>query len=168
MHSRYVLGALLVLLFNWLYILREHKVTSSMIYFRLFDLQRKTNQEPCPNCESTTKPVPKNETNLPTVTPATSTNRNSSECFANDIEIRKDGVYFPNTPTSSHLLSQGEVNDLMHHLELRKEKTELLGFRLQEWNFLSLTPAFPPSPIEVFIILLSEENVCFSVTISVA
>ena len=33
-----------------------------------------------------------------------------------------------------HLISQAELDDLVRDLSLSKEKSELLGFRLKEWN----------------------------------
>ena len=35
-----------------------------------------------------------------------------------------------------HLISQGELNDLMRNLDLTKTKAEILGSRLQQWNLL--------------------------------
>jgi len=43
------------------------------------------------------------------------------------------------TSTSScepHLLTQGELNDLVRDLELSKKQAELLGSGLRGWNFL--------------------------------
>ena len=36
----------------------------------------------------------------------------------------------------SHLISQAELDDLVRDLSLSKEKSELLGSRLKEWNLL--------------------------------
>ena len=33
-----------------------------------------------------------------------------------------------------HLISQGELNDLVRNLDLTKTKAEILGSRLQQWN----------------------------------
>lgn len=35
-----------------------------------------------------------------------------------------------------HLITQGELNDLVRDLNLTKEKAEILGSRLQQWNLL--------------------------------
>jgi len=35
-----------------------------------------------------------------------------------------------------HLLTQGDLNDIVHDLNLSKKQTELLGFRLKAWNLL--------------------------------
>lgn len=35
-----------------------------------------------------------------------------------------------------HRLSQAELNDLIRDLDLSKEKAEILGSRLQQWNLL--------------------------------
>lgn len=45
-------------------------------------------------------------------------------------------MYVPDADNAPHLLGQDELNDLVRDLELTKKKAELLGSRLQEWNFL--------------------------------
>ena len=45
-------------------------------------------------------------------------------------------MFVRDADNSPHLLGQAELNDLVRDLELTKEKTELLGPRLQERNLL--------------------------------
>lgn len=42
----------------------------------------------------------------------------------------------PHTSHPPHWLSQAELSTLIRDLDLSKEKTELLGSRLQQWNLL--------------------------------
>ena len=41
------------------------------------------------------------------------------------------------TRNNPHIITQIELNDLIRDLNLSKEKAEILGFRLQEWNLLA-------------------------------
>lgn len=52
------------------------------------------------------------------------------------MEVEKDSPYVLDVDSSLHPLSQAELNDLVAGLELTKQKAELLGSRLQEWNLL--------------------------------
>lgn len=116
-----------------------------------------------PNCESAMIPVPHDEANPPPVPPATVTDNSSSEDFISDVETEKYDIYVPDADSSPHLLSQ-ELNDLVRDLELPKEKAELPGSRLQDWNHLQ-----PNTKISHFRhrhLLFStfysqENNVCF-------
>jgi hypothetical protein len=122
-----------------------------------------------PNCESAMKPVPHDETNPPPVSPATITDSSSSEDSASDIQTGKDGIYVPDANISPHLLSQAELNDLVRDLELPKEKAELLGSRLQEWNLLqpnTKVSHFRHRHLQFSSFYLQEENVCFCHDIS--
>lgn len=61
-------------------------------------------------------------------------------------EIIEEGIAGPSTSSDSdydfrsnvepHLITQTELNDLVRDLNLSKQKSELLGSRLQEWNLL--------------------------------
>ena len=42
----------------------------------------------------------------------------------------------PQCSSEPHLISQSKLNDAVRDLELPKSKVELLGSRLQQWNFL--------------------------------
>jgi hypothetical protein len=47
-----------------------------------------------------------------------------------------DPDFQPSTSTEPHLISEGELNDLVRDLNLSKSQAELLGSRLQGWNLL--------------------------------
>jgi hypothetical protein len=47
-----------------------------------------------------------------------------------------DPDFQPSTSNEPHLISQGELNDLVRDLNLSKSRAELLGSRLQGWNLL--------------------------------
>jgi hypothetical protein len=74
----------------------------------------------CPNRLDTQEPVASQDDNLET----------ECEC---------DSTYEPKPSTSkeSHLLAQGDLNDLVRDLNLSKKQAELLGSRLNGWNLLS-------------------------------
>jgi hypothetical protein len=42
--------------------------------------------------------------------------------------------YLPSTDSSQHMITEGELNDLIRVLELPKNKAEPLASRLQLWN----------------------------------
>jgi hypothetical protein len=48
----------------------------------------------------------------------------------------RDADYVPSTHSSHHMITEGELNDLIRDLELPKNKTELLASKLQQWNLL--------------------------------
>ena len=48
----------------------------------------------------------------------------------------RDADYSPSTDSSSHKITEGELNDLIRDLELPKNKAELLVSRLQQRNLL--------------------------------
>jgi len=48
----------------------------------------------------------------------------------------RDREYLPSTDSSSHKITESELNDLIRDLELPKNKAELLVSRLEEWNLL--------------------------------
>lgn len=92
-----------------------------------------------PNCESAMRPVPHDAEN-PIPKPPAKTD--AAETSAED----EDETYYENEDSDEyepgidsnkpHLISQGELNDLVRDLGLTKKKAELLGSRLQEWNLL--------------------------------
>jgi hypothetical protein len=47
-----------------------------------------------------------------------------------------DPNFQPSTSNEPHLITQGEVNDLVRGLNLSKSQAEFLGSRLQGWNLL--------------------------------
>jgi len=48
----------------------------------------------------------------------------------------RDADYVPSTDSSHHMITEGELNDLIRDLKLPKNKAELLASRLQQWNVL--------------------------------
>ena len=51
------------------------------------------------------------------------------------VDCLRDDDYKPEDRTP-HLLSQGELNDLIRDLNLSKRKAEIQGSRMQQWNLL--------------------------------
>lgn len=78
-------------------------------------------------------------------------------------------MYAPDAYNSPHLLGQAEFNDLVRDLELTKEKAELLGSRLQEWNLLKPSTKisnFRSRHMQFSSFYSQEDNVCFCNDIS--
>ena len=89
-----------------------------------------------PNLPSARRPIPHSvEFPVPTC-PDTLENEElvSSE---NDDLLACDPPYEPSTSKEPHLLTQGDLNDLVRDLKLSKKQAELLGSRLSDWNLLS-------------------------------
>ena len=110
------------------------------------------------------KPVPHDEANPPPLPPATMIDSSFSEDSASDTATKKDGIYIPDADSFPHLLSQEELNDLVRDLELPKEKAELLGSRLQEWNLLQPNTKithFHHRRLQFSSFYSQENNVCF-------
>ena len=79
------------------------------------------------------KPVPHDSENLVPTLPSTldSDEGSDDEC----ISAAVDTLYEPEVDEKQpHLLSQEDLNDLVRDLSLSKEKAELLGSRLKQWN----------------------------------
>ena len=87
------------------------------------------------------KPVP-HSVELPVPKPPT--NKMLSESESSDEEVGQanknmdcdstfSGACSSNEP---HLLTQGDLNDIVHDLKLSKKQAELLGSRLKGWNLL--------------------------------
>lgn len=87
-----------------------------------------------PDCQSSIKPVPHDESLPYPVPPATGITFEESD---DDMEM-DDAPYVPDEEVTvdTHYLSQEDLNDLVRDLELPKGKAELLGSRLQQWNLL--------------------------------
>lgn len=56
---------------------------------------------------------------------------------SNILMLMKDPLYIPDT-IEPHMLSQGDLNDLVRDLYLTKNMSELLGSRLQQWKLLRI------------------------------
>jgi len=93
-----------------------------------------------PNLPSAIRPIPHSDS-LPVPTPP----QNYELEVENEDSVEEEE---PNKPSTSHdpdfaekddkphRLSQAELSDLIRDLDLSKEKAELLGSRLQQWNLL--------------------------------
>lgn len=55
--------------------------------------------------------------------------------FLHGASSSADPLYIPDT-TEPHMLTQGDLNDLVRDLNLSKRMSELLGSRLQQWSLL--------------------------------
>ncbi|KAJ4427779.1 hypothetical protein ANN_25432 [Periplaneta americana] len=94
-----------------------------------------------PNLRSAIRPIPHSDS-LPVPSPP----ENCVFEVENEDSVEQEGE--PNKPSTSHdsdfeekddkphRLSQAELSDLIRDLDLSKEKAEILGSRLQQWNLL--------------------------------
>lgn len=73
-------------------------------------------------------PVPKRPSSLSSSSSSMDTNSESDSSSGE--EFRQPTI------TEPHLISHLELNDLVRDLDLTKEKSEILGSRLQQWNLL--------------------------------
>jgi len=117
-----------------------------------------------PNLPSAMRPVPHSEDlTIPHPAAHLTLEDESEHVAATEIpnEERDDPTF--ETSTSScepHLLTQGELNDLVRDLKLSKTQAELLGSRLKGWNLLQRDTkvCFFRNLQEEFQDLYSEEN----------
>ena len=94
-----------------------------------------------PNLPSAMKPVP-HSAELPV--PKPSTNMKLSDSESSDEDVGQANNNKECDPTfagacsfnESHLLTQGDLNNIVRHLNLSKKQAELLGSRLKGWNLL--------------------------------
>ena len=92
-----------------------------------------------PNIPSASCPVPHGE-GLPVPDAPQSFSLESEEddeSSSSEISQSCDSDFLPFTSSKPHLITQGELNDLVRDLQLPKSKAELLGSRLQQWNLLA-------------------------------
>lgn len=90
-----------------------------------------------PNVPSAMRPVP-HDNSLPIPQPPESYTLDS-ESDSRSTSPEAGPSYIPSSidlPDTPHLITQGELNDLVRDLDLPKTKAELLGSRLQQWNLL--------------------------------
>lgn len=90
-----------------------------------------------PNIPSAMRPVP-HDNSLPIPQPPESYTLDS-ESDSGSISPEAGPSYIPSShdlPDTPHLITQGELNDLVRELDLPKTKAELLGSRLQQWKLL--------------------------------
>ena len=92
-----------------------------------------------PDCESALKPVPHDVEN-PVPVPPSDIDIQTDDDEDNDddrVDDAGDELYAVESEDKlPHLITQEELNDLVRDLSLSKEKAEILGSRLQEWNLL--------------------------------
>ena len=88
-----------------------------------------------PHCKSALKPVPHDLDSPVPVPPEAAADE--SDDNSDDAMGDTDELYEPESEeTKPQLLNQEELNDLVRDLSLSKEKAEVLGPRLQQWNLL--------------------------------
>lgn len=97
-----------------------------------------------PNILSAIRPVPHGD-DLPVPNPPGDYSLESDEDEDSTKEIShlclkastsEDSDYAPDSLSEPHRLTQGDLSDLIRDLDLPKDKAELLGSRLKQWNLL--------------------------------
>jgi len=95
-----------------------------------------------PNIPSAIRPVPHGD-GLPVPEPPDNLamySDNEHSVSSNSEEQQpsasRDADYTPSTDSFHHMITEGELNDLIRDLKLPKNKAELLASRLQQWNVL--------------------------------
>jgi len=94
-----------------------------------------------PNLPSAMRPVP-HSVELPVPEPPT--NMMLSDTESRDEDVGQANYNMDCDPTfagasssnKTHLLTQGDLNDIIHNLNLSKKRAELLGSGLKGWNLL--------------------------------
>jgi len=118
-----------------------------------------------PDCPSAIKPVPHDLENPvpipPSMSEADDDESSDEECVTADV----DELYDPEPDEEKpHLLTQEDLNDLITDLSLSKEKAELLGSRLKQWNLLrkgTKISVFRDRHTNLASFYQMEEGVCF-------
>ena len=67
-------------------------------------------------------------------------------------------------PNEPHRITQAELNDLIRDLDLPKNKSELLGSRLNEWNLLEegvTTTVYPHRHEEIAQYFTMDGDLCY-------
>lgn len=123
-----------------------------------------------PDCESALRPVP-HSLNIPVPVPP-AVGDIESQTSSDDIDLPDSDVYTPlesDVLKQPHLINQLELNDLIRDLQLSKEKSELLGSRLQEWNLLAegtKISNFRSRHSTLATFYQTENNICFCTDIN--
>lgn len=127
-----------------------------------------------PSVPSAIRPVPHSE-DIPVPDPpiawVAEYDGSSSNHDVDDSEpsTSQDPTYQCERSEDRHFVSQEELNDLIRDLKLGKKESELLGSRLQEWNFLAKETkiTFYRSRHKQFSqYFTTKENMCFCVNVN--
>jgi hypothetical protein len=86
----------------------------------------------CPSNEAL--PVPKPPANVIVVDGDSATDEADLEQVEETFDC--DPTFEASCSSEPHLLTQGDLNDLVHDLNLSKKEAEILGSRLKGWNLL--------------------------------
>jgi len=120
-----------------------------------------------PNCPSGLKPVlhdAENPVPIPPTDPNTTSDESTVEA-ERSAETQGDASYEEELDKDKpHFLTQADLNDLVRDLQLSKEKAEVLGSRLKQWNLLQ--PGINVSYFRTRHATLStfyakKDNICF-------
>jgi hypothetical protein len=94
-----------------------------------------------PNLPSAMRPLPRSM-GLPVPKPPTNLTLSDSESSDEDLGQANNNMYCDSTfaeacsSTEPHLLTQGNLNDIVCDLNLSKKQAELLGSKLKRWSLL--------------------------------
>ena len=124
---------------------REPAVCVSDCYFSLTSITGVTAKSKhtvqYPSLPSAMRPVPHSAESPVTKPP---TNMTLSDCESSDVDVGQANKNMDCDPTFAgadssnepHLLTQGDLNDIVRHLNLSKKQAELLDSRLKGWKLL--------------------------------
>ena len=159
---------------------REQKDHFTDCYFcmtKISGFSKKTKSKiKYPDCSSAIKPMPHNTEHpvpeLPAeIMPFHSESEASTDVgtsSASEFEDCADERASINPDTTHHFLSQGDLQDLSRDLNLSKEKSELLGSRLKQWNLLQKGVSisfFRERHIDLASFFNKQDDVCYCIDI---
>jgi hypothetical protein len=120
-----------------------------------------------PDCPSALKPVLHDAENPVPIKPTdpNSTSDESTDEAECDAEAQEDASYEEEVDKDKpHFLTQADLNDLVRDLQLSKEKAEVLGSRLKQWNLLqpgTNVSHFRTRHATLSTFYAKEDNICF-------